>query len=299
MTAGMPPRVLESALSAAYNPGMTHRGGLLALAVLAASCFSPTGSTATSDSTSSTGAAASSSDVVTSAEASSTEDVSTSAVETSTGLASSSSAGSSSTSNTSRGACGDGQLDEAEECDDGAQVSGDGCSSSCIKEFRRVFVTSQVFTGDLGGVEGADEKCQSAAEAAGLPGEYRAWLSTPVASPADWPVHSTVPYRQINGVDVAGDWEQLLVGPLTNGIYVSEWGGDAGVGMHSCIPDSRPVWTNTQTDATSYTSDMHCGNWGSTTGEGSAGQAGAKNFSWTVGCLIKCGEEAALYCFEQ
>lgn len=298
MSAGAPPGALETARSAAYNPNMSRMGGLLALAVLAASCFSPTGSTATSDPTSSTGSTASSSDMVTSAGASTNEDTSTSDLGTSTGPDSSSSASSSSSSSTGSGACGDGQLDEGEECDDGAQVPGDGCSSSCMKEFRRVFVTSQVFTGDLGGIAGADEKCQSAAEAAGLPGEYRAWLSTPDTSPIDWLVHSSVPYRQVNGTEVAANWAQLVAGPLTSGIYVSEWGGEPGVGTHSCIPDSRPVWTNTQTDATTYTSDMHCDGWYLAQGSGFAGQAGSIN-SWTVGCIVQCQEEAALYCFEQ
>lgn len=48
-------------------------------------------------------------------------------------------------------ACGDGELDAPEECDDGAAVGGDGCAADCRKEYRRVFVTSMVFTGDLCG----------------------------------------------------------------------------------------------------------------------------------------------------
>jgi cysteine-rich repeat protein len=271
------------------------------LAVLAG-CFSPSGSTATSGPTASSETTEPTTDATTST--SSNGNVTTSGPGTSTGTdAASSTATASGTTSVSStfstgGVCGDGELDDEEECDDGAQVPGDGCSSSCTKEFRRVFVTSQVFTGNLGGIAGADQKCQDAAEGAMLPGEYRAWLSTPTTSPADWLVHSSVPYRQLNGAEVASNWEQLVAGPLTSSIYVSEWGGEPGVGMHSCVPDSRPVWTNTRADGMVYTPDMHCEGWNSIQGSGTAGQAGSIS-SWTVGCILGCGDEAALYCFEQ
>ena len=53
-----------------------------------------------------------------------------------------------------------------------------------------VFVTSQTFTGNLGGIAGADQKCQDLADAAGLPGIYKAWLadSDPASAPAQ-PFH--------------------------------------------------------------------------------------------------------------
>ena len=79
--------------------------------------------------------------------------------------------------------CGDGKLDPEEECDDGATADGDGCSAVCTKELRRVFVTSAVFTGALGGRVGADAKCQAAAESASASGTFRAWLSTNNGSP--------------------------------------------------------------------------------------------------------------------
>jgi len=43
---------------------------------------------------------------------------------------------------------------------------------------RRVFVTSNRFTGDLGGLSAADAKCQTAADSASLGGVWKAWLST-------------------------------------------------------------------------------------------------------------------------
>ncbi|MDE0205503.1 MAG: hypothetical protein OXP66_05695, partial [Candidatus Tectomicrobia bacterium] len=41
-----------------------------------------------------------------------------------------------------------------------------------------VFVTKAAFQGNFGGLAGADARCQSAARDAGLPGLFRAWLST-------------------------------------------------------------------------------------------------------------------------
>ncbi len=78
--------------------------------------------------------------------------------------------------------------------------SGGGCSSTgactvllsadttVVAEFQRsnlVFVTSTTVTGNLGGLAGADAMCTARAAAAGLPGTYRAWLSTSTVNAAD------------------------------------------------------------------------------------------------------------------
>ncbi len=53
---------------------------------------------------------------------------------------------------------------------------------------KKVFLTESTFTGNLGGVMGADAKCQAEAARASLPGEFRAWISDGVSSPQqDWP----------------------------------------------------------------------------------------------------------------
>ena len=52
-----------------------------------------------------------------------------------------------------------------------------------------MFVTSAKFSGDVGGLAGADAICAGAAESAGLGGLWRAWLSTP----------------QIDAIDHVGD----------------------------------------------------------------------------------------------
>ena len=52
------------------------------------------------------------------------------------------------------------------------------CTNNICYEVKRVFVTSANYTGDLGGLVGADSKCQALADSAGLDGNYKAWLST-------------------------------------------------------------------------------------------------------------------------
>lgn len=48
--------------------------------------------------------------------------------------------------------------------------------SSDFPNLRKVFITEDKFTGNLGGLEGADQKCQAAAQKAGFQGNYKAFL---------------------------------------------------------------------------------------------------------------------------
>ncbi|MCA9876161.1 MAG: hypothetical protein KC442_00200, partial [Thermomicrobiales bacterium] len=80
--------------------------------------------------------------------------------------------------------CVDSDCPPPGDCDDGACVvivtpltcGNDGVCS--------VFVSSDFFTGgEIGGLTGADAKCQSLADAAGLSGIFKAWLSDGNQSP--------------------------------------------------------------------------------------------------------------------
>lgn len=258
-------------------------------------CFSPTGSGNTSSSTSTSDPSASG-DASTRTTESATTELPSSTATASTGAPSTNSTGATAAT-TGDGVCGDGHLDEGEECDEG-QLAAD-CSSSC-NLYRHVFVTSRVFTGELGGLEGADAKCQEAAADGQLPGTYRAWLSSSTESPKDRFVHSTIPYRILDDNEIASGWDDLIDGSLAAGINVSEKKGAPGKGTHSCLPTSAPiVWTNTNDAGTSNGGQNSCGEWDGVTGQGSTGIAGRVDFSWTSNCLATCADEAALYCFEQ
>ena len=274
---------------------MNHRLPWLIVCTALCGCFNPTGSVFTSSSTGPWGPSTSdTSSGSTGADSTGMPPGSTSGLP---GTSTSSTGALATSSTTGAGACGDGHVDDGEECDDGQLA--DGCSSSC-KAYRTVFVTSQVFTGDLGGLAGADAKCQAAATAADLPGTYRAWLSSSTESPQDRFVHSSIPYRLLNGTDVAGNWSDLTDGSLDAGINVSELNGPPGKGIHSCVPNTAPiVWTNTSDTGASGGGSYACSDWSEIAGSGSTGIAGSLDVTWTSNCIATCGDEAVLYCMEQ
>jgi hypothetical protein len=63
---------------------------------------------------------------------------------------------------------------------------------------------------------GADLICQTRAQSAtslAAPGTYKAWLSSSTAWPADGTrfTQATVPYRLVDGTQIAADWAQLIL----------------------------------------------------------------------------------------
>lgn len=94
----------------------------------------------------------------------------------------------------------DGVLDPDDNCPlEGPNVDGFGCQS------KTVFVTSGTYTGNLGGLTGADQECNTLAAAANLPGTYKAWLSTSNGSPSTRFVQSSVPYKLVDDTVIAED----------------------------------------------------------------------------------------------
>ena len=260
------------------------------LGALCLRCFSPTGKTPPAETTSAEAAEDSTGGSSTSdAEPfPSSSDTSTSALTSSTAPA------------TSTGqACGDGVIDDGEECDDMGTADGDGCSSACLKEYRRVFVTSDLFTGNLNGVGEADARCQEAASKVGFNAEFKAWLSSSEGSPQQNFTRSEVEYRDVMGTTVADDWNALVTGNLKAGIYLTEDGETATSGPHPCIPsDIVVVWSNTLAAGTQQSETKSCGSW-TGEGEGAVGRLGALDSSWTSACVVPCTTMAPLYCFEQ
>lgn len=156
---------------------------------------------------------------------------------------------------------------------------------------RRAFLTSEVFGAQLGGIEGADEKCQLAADSAGLGGTFRAWISTPESSAFDNLVHSSEPYVRVDGVQIALDWSDLIDGDLAAPLEVDEWGAVQNNG------DCGNVWTNTIRDGKSH--EDACTGWTALQDSASLGRSDMSNHSWTEGCIQDCLKQYHLYCFEQ
>jgi hypothetical protein len=175
------------------------------------------------------------------------------------------------------------------ECGSGACVGGH-CTS-------RVFVTSQLFEGNLGGLAGADQKCQALADAATLGGEFRAWLSdanTPITARFQ---PSQGRYVRVDGVVIANNSSELeLSSTLRDAISVDETGALVPA---SVTPNTSPyAWTGQGAEPNGNVS--YCADWTSSNVEVS-GLIG--NFTRTdawqkLGVAADCAIDLHLYCFE-
>lgn len=191
-------------------------------------------------------------------------------------------------------ACGDGHVWEgAEACDDGNLDAGDGCSAGCVVE-RIVFVTSTEWQGDLGGLAGADTKCQALAQGAWLTGSYMAWLSDGTGGPTTrFPASATGfngDFVLVDGPRVVNGWAELTSGALLHAIDRDEQGA----------PRSSTVWSNTTADGAPR-GTSHCNGWKDGT-SGHLGHLGNSNLTsakWTdTGATLYCNNSNALYCVQ-
>ncbi len=187
-----------------------------------------------------------------------------------------------------------------------ACASGDGCSEKDLSGARKVFVTSALYSGNLGGLAGADEKCQALAIAAGLSGRYMAWLSTKAESPTTRFVHTGGPFVRTDGTVIAGDWTDLVDGTLSAPIHITERGEPA--------PDNNPqfglpwpVMSTTLEDGTYWThqsaASTTCEDFTSELGTLDTGDSSATDAKWSAASTNysadACKTLVALYCFQQ
>jgi hypothetical protein len=159
---------------------------------------------------------------------------------------------------------------------------------------RVVFVTSETWVGSLlGGVDGADAKCQARAVEAGAPSirgrPFVAWLSAPGTS-AGSRVAETGDgiFVRPDDVRIADGLAELLGGKLDVEIDVDE---------NSDVVTSNGVWTGTLLDG-GGASDT-CDGWVANV-QGMLGKTVARDPSWTASAPSPCGSTYEhLYCFER
>lgn len=186
--------------------------------------------------------------------------------------------------------CGDGEVVAPEECDDGNANNNDDCSSSCVRP-RRVFVTAATYQGGLNGLAGADAECQDSAKSAGLPGNFRAWLSDDQNSPVTrFDTSFTGAYQRLDKVPIAVGWDELSDGKLSAPISIDETGADVMV--------SKYAWTGTTT--TGAPALQTCSSWTSAAmaSVGAVGDILALDVAWTEADVRPCTGSWRLYCFE-
>jgi len=156
---------------------------------------------------------------------------------------------------------------------------------------QRVFVSSTTTSGDLGGLEGADESCQLLADAALLGGTWVAWLSTSDRDAIDR-LLGDGPFLLVGTNEVvAASRAELTSGTLQNDIERDEMG----------VQVPAAVWTGTDADGTAADSGNFCDDWSDASNEvfGQTGASQMTDAAWTNANQVFCNLEIRLYCFEQ
>jgi len=174
---------------------------------------------------------------------------------------------------------------------DGGSVRPAPAPTAAAPDQKRVFVTSTTYSGAVGGLDAADQYCQSSASAAGLPGIYRAWLSDGTENAIDR-ITGDGPWYTTGG-GVAFDSKLDLRGPPRSSL-LSEHGGS------SVDPGMSGAWTGTDADGLATGED--CEGWTNATADALATTGTAHAFDpwWGGGdSPLSCNAKAALICFQQ
>lgn len=165
---------------------------------------------------------------------------------------------------------------------------------------KTVFLSSATYKGNLGGLAGADAKCQALADTAGIGNtpakqrSFKAWLSDSKTAVKDRFTHAIAPYKLVNGKIIASNWTDLVDGALAAPISITEKG--------KSVSTFRFVWTNTnsQGDRADTSASLSCADWN--TAERSVGRTGSSAHAidiWTYSRSFHCGLPERLYCVEQ
>jgi hypothetical protein len=184
--------------------------------------------------------------------------------------------------------CGDNTCQEPEnECN---------CARDCGTEAPgNIFVTSAKFTGDLGGILGADAKCQEAASNAGYTGTWVALVSNTIERGGIFGgerLPKAVEFVNMNGEMVARNHIDISDGAIENRI-VNEFG-------EACTSNCL-VWTGSYGYPYIFDTDFNCNQWTKSTEEyrGTTGNSFYTNFNWMEWNLIQsCEVESSLYCIQ-
>jgi len=193
--------------------------------------------------------------------------------------------------------CGDGIVEGDEECDAPDDPDELACMTTCVRP-RLAFLTSeQFFPADLHGLDGADNRCRKAALDANIPDSmnFKAILSDSTTSAADRLHHSRGPYRLVNGLQVARDFDALMNEILDNPLATTELGTEGYPG----------AWSGTQPGG-GAAPGSHCKDWSSDSFNdfGSYGRSTAVDAEWLeisneIVNPSECERQFALYCLEQ
>ena len=164
---------------------------------------------------------------------------------------------------------------------------------------RAVFVTKASFKSDMGGLTGADAKCQAEADdpASIVPsGTYLPWLSDGTDSPDTRFTKSSHPYVLADGTKIAENYTDLTDGSILNTINLDATGQSVG---------HKQFWTGSNADGTTKKINETCATWGADPPSyvfGMSGHTAHKTTSWSSYRGYPCsraGSKYRLACFQQ
>ena len=169
---------------------------------------------------------------------------------------------------------------------------------------KRVFVTANSFGanmkvqgGGATGLEGADNICNNAAQAASLGGVWRAWLSDSTASAIDR-ISDVGPWLNATRTSIVFPNKATLTQSPSNWFDLTTEAGDP--------PATGYVWTGTTTGGhiASFNGNLAtCGDWTDDMSDsvyGWTGSVGSNVLSWTDSIPEQCRfTNLPVYCFEQ
>jgi len=194
--------------------------------------------------------------------------------------------------------CGDGLVQAGEECDDNNSKPEDGCDESCQWESRTIFVTQKTFNGALGGINGADMKCQEAAEKAGLTDNGEVYLA--VISTIDmWASYEDRFGDEFPGVYKRTDGEIVAFDLFGEHYFIIDRDANGNLVVADDYGDER-VWTGSTAEGTPFGDD--CVAWTSDafiSEQGSYGDFEKINGEWLQSDDTYCEEKHHLYCAQK
>ncbi|MEM6954085.1 MAG: hypothetical protein AAF645_00310 [Myxococcota bacterium] len=159
--------------------------------------------------------------------------------------------------------------------------------------FNRVFVSSQTFAMNLGGVAPYDAACNDLARAAGLEDEsesnFIAWMSDRSSSAASR-LGEARGFVRVNGEAFA---DELLASEVFRAVLLDESGAS--------VPLEEVVATGTNPDGTSSTGTTgNCDNWSdlSLSSAATTGRADGGSRAWTSRGRSTCSIARRIYCLE-
>jgi hypothetical protein len=159
-----------------------------------------------------------------------------------------------------------------------------------------VFVSSETYTGNLGGISGANDKCDQLAQNAGLTGSYKAWISNSKSTPATTFNRSKGPYVLVDQTIVANNWNDLTDSILNKSINLTESG--------ALVNALSKAWTNTHPDGSiiSLTTTESCSDFTSVDAQYTAVTGTIVLYyssEWTRHNSTSCQESHYIYCIQQ